>query len=230
MNTAAARDLYTIITTWPMLDDALTTQAGASWPPAGSIVQHMVNTGLDDVPQRGARDGSGSGEAPAPCRVDILDTQQQVRELLLDCADAIAEVVQLAPMRAAAATVHPAVRVIHDATAEMERADPRRWRWTGTRPDARYTALWLYGRVTGSPGPFQPLSDRHRLFIATTAGEALHQMERALQLTRVSRPVTAFPCSCGGVIHIHGGDGELPHLICADCGRYYSGQLARVIA
>lgn len=209
--TAAARHLHLIITTWPELDDALTTRVGDTWPPAGRMSQHIAQQHLDETPQRGARDGSGTGESPAPCRVDILDTMATVHGLLLDCADAVAEVVQLAPAG--------------DPLAEMrDRHDPRRWRWTGRRPEARYTALWLYGRVTSSPGPFRPLLERHQLLIADVARDALGRIERALQLTRVSRPVD-FPCACGGVVCIHGGDGALPHLICSACGRYYSGQL-----
>ena len=207
-----AAHLHRIILTWPDLTDALTTQTGPTWPPAGRMAQHQADLGLDDVPQRGARDGSGSGEAPAPCRVDVLDTQQAVHQLLLDTADAVAEVVQR-PLAG------PPLSQMRD------RADPRRWRWTGIRPDAQYTALWLYGRVTRSPGPFRPLPERSALHIATAASEAVHQIERALQIARVSRDA-GFPCSCGGAIHIHGGDGALPHLICQGCGRYYSGQIA----
>lgn len=207
----AAAHLRTIITIWPDLTDALTTQTGSSWPPAGRMTQHLAELGLDDEPQRRARDGSGTREAPAPCRVDILDTMAAVREQLLDCADAVAEIVQRAP----AGTELSQLRARHD---------PRRWHWTGVRPTAQHAALWLYGRVTGSPGPFRPLDDRTRQHITETASAALGRIERALQLTRLSRPAGIL-CSCGGTIHIHGGDGALPHLICAGCGRYYSGQL-----
>lgn len=213
----AASDLHSIITTWPNLADALTTQTGPTWPPSGRMTQHLTDLGLDEEPQRRARDGSGTREAPAPCRVDILDTMQAVREKLLDCADAVAEVVQRPPAGTELAKLR-------------DRAHPARWRWTGTRPTAQYAALWLYGRVTGAPGPFRPLTEPTTTLITTTAAESLATIERALQLTRLSRPVTAFPCSCGGTIHIHGGDGAVPHLICAKCGRYYSGQLARLTA
>ncbi|WP_328920668.1 hypothetical protein OG911_28100 [Streptomyces sp. NBC_00208] len=210
--TAAAQHLRTIITSWPELDDALTTRTGDTWPPAGRMSTHIRDQHLDDTPQRGARDGSGTGESPAPCRIDILDTMATVHGLLLDCADAVAEVVQLAPRT-------------RDPLVEMrDRHDPRRWRWTGRRPEARYVALWLYGRVTASPGPFRPLAERHQLLIADTARDALGRIERALQLTRMSQALDT-PCACGGVVRIHGGDGALPHLICSACGRYYSGQL-----
>lgn len=210
--TAAAQHLRTIITTWPELDDALTTQSGDTWPPAYRMSTHIAQRHLDDTPLRGARDGSGTGESPAPCRIDILDTMATVHEQLLDCADAVAEVVQLAPRTG-------------DPLAEMrDRHDPRRWRWTGRRLEPRYTALWLYGRATGSPGPFRPLTERHQLLIETTARDALSRIERALQLTRLSQALDT-PCSCGGVVHLHGGDGAVPNLICSRCGRYYSGQL-----
>ncbi|MCX5112190.1 hypothetical protein OOK13_40355 [Streptomyces sp. NBC_00378] len=208
----AAHDLHAIITTWPELADALTTQQGDTWPPAGRMTTHIRDRGLDDTPQRGARDGSGTGESPAPCRIDILDTMQAVHGQLLDCADVVAEVVQVAPTG--------------DELARLRSArDPRRWRWTGRRPQAQYAALWLYGRVTGAAGPFRPLPDRARLLIEATGRDALSRIERALQLTRLSAAVD-LPCSCGGEIRLHGGDGALPHLICSACGRYYSGQLA----
>jgi hypothetical protein len=207
----AARHLHLIITTWPELDDALTTRVGDAWPPSGRMSQHIAQQHLDDTPQRGARDGSGTGESPAPCRIDILDTMAVVHELLLDCADAVAEVVQLAPRGG-------------PLTEMRDRHDPRRWRWTGRRPEARYTALWLYGRATGSPGPFRPLTERHQLLIADTARDALGRIERALQLTRLTTLV-GERCACGGKVLLHGGDGALPHLICSRCGRYHSGQL-----
>ncbi|MFE2936679.1 hypothetical protein [Streptomyces sp. NPDC059278] len=208
----AAHDLHAIITTWPALADALTTQTGDTWPPAGRITTHIRDRGLDDTPQRGARDGSGTGESPAPCRIDILDSMQAVHEQLLDCADAVAEVVQLAPAG--------------DELARLRSAhDPRRWRWSGHRPDPQYTALWLFGRVQGAPGPFQPLPGRTRLLIDETAQTALSRIERALQLTRLTTAVDT-PCACGGRILLHGGDGSLPHLICSACGRYFAGQLA----
>ena len=207
----AARDLHSIITTWPALTDALTTQTGDTWPPAGRMTTHIRDRGLDDTPQRGARDGSGTGESPAPCRIDILDTMQAVHEQLLDTADAVAEVVQLAPAG--------------DELARLRSArDPRRWRWTGTRPDPQYTALWLYGRIQGAPGPFRPLPGRTHLLVADTARDALTRIGRALQLTRLTTPVDT-PCACGGRILLHGGDGAAPHLICSACGRYFAGQL-----
>ncbi|MEU0634349.1 hypothetical protein [Streptomyces sp. NPDC005989] len=208
----AAHDLHAIITTWPSLTDALTTQTGDTWPPAGRMTTHIRDRGLDDTPQRGARDGSGTGESPAPCRIDILDTMQAVHEQLLDTADAVAEVVQIAPAG-------------DELTRLRSARDPRRWRFTGRRPEAQYTALWLYGRVTASPGPFRPLPTRSLLLIEETARDGLSRIGRALQLTRLTTAVDT-PCSCGGRILLHGGDGGLPHLICSTCGRYFAGQLA----
>lgn len=208
----AAADLRTIITTWPALADALTTQTGATWPPAGRMSTHLADLGLDDVPQRAARDGSGTREAPAPCRIDILDTMTAVHQQLLDCTDAVAEVVQRPPAGTELAQMR-------------DRAHPARWHWTGRRPDAPYAALWLLGRVQGAPGPFRPLTDRTTALIETTAADARNTIERALHLTRQARPID-HPCACGGVIHLYGGDGALPHLICAGCGRYHSAQLA----
>lgn len=211
MSTAAA-DLRTIITTWPELGDALTTHSTDTWPPSSRMSTHLTDLGLDDTPQRAARDGSGTGEAPAPCRIDIIDAMTDVHQQLLDCADAVAEVVQLQPAGTELARFRSA-------------RDPRRWHWTGRRPQPQYTALWLLGRVQGAPGPFRPLPDRTLTLITDTARAALSRIDRALQLARLTIAID-IPCACGGEVRLHGGDGALPHLICSACGRYYTGQLA----
>ena len=116
-------------------------------------------------------------------------------------------------------------QVRRNALANADVADPRRWRYRGTRPSAPYTALWLLARVTARPGPFNRLTDRHHHHIATVAAESVRRIEQALQLTRLSRPA-GYPCFCGGDIHIHGGDGHPPTLACTTCGRSYTPRLA----
>ena len=224
MSTAAAA-LRTIITTWPELADALTTHSADTWPPAGRMSTHLTDLGLDDTPQRGARDGSGTGDAPAPCRIDILDTQRTVHTALVELADQIAAAVQRSPMSYAPTSWPAADQVRRNALANADVADPRRWRYRGTRPSAPYTALWLLARVTARPGPFNRLTDRHHHHIATVAAESVRRIEQALQLTRLSRPA-GYPCFCGGDIHIHGGDGHPPTLACNRCGRSYTAPLA----
>ena len=108
------------------------------------------------------RDPIQLGDRPVPIRLHILDTMRTVHTDLLQCADAIAETVQRqpirppAPRRASYARTR-AERVAWEdharrvQAAQDDAADRRRWRWTGVRPDAPYTALWLLGRVQGAP-------------------------------------------------------------------------------
>ncbi|MET9517016.1 hypothetical protein [Streptomyces sp. NPDC002994] len=222
--TAAARDLRTIISTWPNLADALDTRGGAHWPPAGRMADYLNDLDLLDVPQRGARDGSGTGESPAPLRIEILDTQRTVHAALVEVADHTAAAVQRSPMSFAPSSWPPADQARRNQLANADVADPRRWRYRGTRPGAQYTALWLLARVERRPGPFERLAEHHERHIANVATESVSRIDRALQLTRLTRPLTET-CACGGVLTIGGGDGHPPAISCTRCGRTISAQL-----
>lgn len=234
MTTDAAIHLRAIVTLWPLLDEAKTTQSPSSWPPAGRMSDYLKQLDELDMPQRGARDGSGTGEAPAPLRIHVLDTQRLVHAALVECADSVAECVQRRPMampaprRAAVARTRDervawADHARRVQAAQDDAADRRRWRWTGTRPSAPYTALWLLARVLDRPGPFTPLADAQCRLVANVASGAAERIDHALQLARVTRPLGEV-CICGGRLVVDGGDGHPPMVRCLGCHRRVTAQ------
>jgi hypothetical protein len=151
---------------------------------------------------------------------------------LLQCADAIAETVQRqpiappAPRRAAHARTRAERLAWEDharrvQAAQDDAADRRRWRWTGVRPDAPYTALWLLGRVQGAPGPFRRLTEVEEQRIAGVARSAAYRLERALDIAAQRRTLEQR-CACGGAIDVHGGEGRPPLAHCTGCGRVWT--------
>ncbi|MFH9823039.1 hypothetical protein [Streptomyces bobili] len=178
------------------------------------------------------RDPTQLGIRPTPVRLHILDTMAAIHADLLQCADAIAETVQRrptappAPRRAAYARTR-ADRVAWEdhasrvQAAQDDAADRRRWRWTGTRPDAPYTALWLLGRVQGAPGPFRALTVSETDRIAAVARSTAGRVERALDIAAQRRTLER-PCTCGGRIDVHGGEGRQPVAHCTGCGRIWA--------
>ncbi len=152
--------------------------------------------------------------------------------MLLDCADAIAETVQRRPIappapRHAAHARTRAERVAWEdharrvQAAQDDAADPRRWRWTGIRPDAPYTALWLLGRVQGAPGPFRPLGEAETERISPWRRAAWH-VEQALDVGERTAAL-AIPCpTCSGRVDLHGGAGASPVARCTTCGQVWT--------
>lgn len=178
------------------------------------------------------RDPIQLGTRPVPVRLHILDTMAGIHTDLLACADTIAETVQRQPIRPPAPRRAAVARTRADRlawedharrmkAAQDDAADRRRWRWTGPRPDAPYTALWLLGRVQGAPGPFRPLTGVEADRIATVARSAAGRVERALDIATQSR-VLAERHDCGGRIEVQGGDGARPLARCTGCGRIWS--------
>ncbi|MFH8792229.1 hypothetical protein [Streptomyces sp. NPDC017941] len=179
------------------------------------------------------RDPIQLGPRPVPVRLHILDTMAAIHAELLECADAIAETVQRPPMappaprRAAYARTRDERRAWEDharrvQAAQDDAADPRRWQWTGTRPDAPYTALWLLGRVQGAPGPFRRrLTEREADRIGAVAHSCGGRVERALDIAAQSRTLEQRH-ECGGHIEVHGGEGARPLARCTGCGRVWS--------
>lgn len=177
------------------------------------------------------------GKRPIPIRLPIHETMRIVQAALVECADAVAEHVQRAPIspppprRAAHARTRAERLVWEDharrvEAAQQDRQDPRRWSWTGPRPGAVKTALWLLGRVQGAPGPFRPLTAPQLDHIATIARGCAHRIEDALDVGE-RRATLARPCpTCGGTLHLHGGAGALPVARCTSCGHVWSGQPA----
>ncbi|MEU0397962.1 hypothetical protein ABZ208_35455 [Streptomyces sp. NPDC006208] len=230
---AAAADLRSIAVTWPLLTEALATPTTRTWPPAGRMADHLADLDQLDVPQRRARDGSGTGETPAPLSLHVLDTMQAVQAALVDCADLMARAnqrsaIQPAPLnrrtRVDARVWSPADRVRRDRLAAADAVDPQRWRFHGHRT-AVYAALWLCARVEGIRGPVTPFNEAQRLYVARVAAFSLERIEQALQLARVCRMLDEV-CVCGEQLTISGGDGAAPAVRCPGCGRTVTAQLA----
>lgn len=178
------------------------------------------------------RDPLQLGVRPVPVRLHILETMAAIHTDLLQCADTIAETVQRqpiappAPRRAAHARTRAERLAWEDharrvQAAQDDAADRRRWRWTGPRPDAPYTALWLLGRVQGAPGPFRALTASEADRIAAVARSAAGRVERALDIASQSRTLEQR-CGCGGRIDVHGGEGRPPVAHCTGCGRIWT--------
>lgn len=180
------------------------------------------------------RDPIQLGPRPVPIRLHILDTMSGIRSDLLQCADTIAETVMRKPIapppprRAAYARTRAERRVWEDharrvQAAQDDAADQRRWRWTGVRPDAPYTALWLLGRVQGAPGPFRRhLSEQETARIASVARSCAERIERTLDIATQTRTLEQRHDECGGRIEVHGGDGARPLARCTGCGRIWT--------
>lgn len=209
-----------IINRWHDLAQALTaTTRPASWPPAGRLVTHLRQT-EDPETQRAARDGSGAGEHPAPLNLDVLDTMQAVQATLVDLADQVAALIQRPAISHAPRDWPPADRARRDQLADADAADPRRWRYTGTRT-APYAAAWLAARLDTIPGPFAPLPGTEAGRIGRTAQTAAEQVLRALAEQRRGQTLNR-PCHCGGRLDVYGGDGTAPAVNCRDCGRTWA--------
>lgn len=238
--------LSTVILHWPDLVEALGGTSHPTWPPAGRMSDYLRALEQRDAEQLEAerhralalrtleRDPAQLGERPIPIRLPVHETMRIVRAALLHCADAVAETVQRTPMkpppprRASHARTRAERLAWEDharrvQTAQEDAADGRRWRWTGIRPDAPYTALWLLGRVQGAPGPFRPLTDAEAERIATVARGAAERVEQALDVGERTAAI-ALPCpECGGRLNLHGGAGASPVARCTACGKVWSG-------
>lgn len=238
MNKTAA-DLRTVITTWVDLNDALGMPAAVGGFGRGlrSYMTLLEETDADAAAELRAleRDPAQLGQRPIPIRLAVYSTMRTVEAALLGCAAAVAEHVQRhpipmpAPRRAAHARTR-ADRVAWDdharrvQAAQDDAADRRRWRWTGTQPNAPYAALWLLGRVEGKPGPFRPLAPAQQQHITHVAAEGRRRIEQVLDTGSETATLTT-PCpDCGGTITIHGGAGASPLAHCRDCGGVWTEQ------
>jgi len=163
------------------------------------------------------------GTRPVPLRIAILDTMRTVEATLLDCADQIAGSIQR-PVMGLLPTTYPATdRRRRELLVMQDRADPRRWSWTKTRPTASYTALWLLARVQAKPGPFRPLTPPQHDHITSVARTCAEHVERALDIA-AQRKTLEQRHDCGGRIDVHGGEGRPPLAHCRGCGRIWSEQ------
>lgn len=211
--TQAATNLRTITKSWPLLADALTTAAPTGWPPTMGTAALLADR---DDPELAVPAGQ------PPIRVAIVDAEHSITELLVDTADVIAADIQRDPISRAPRDWPPADRARRDALAAEDAANPRRWRFTGTRT-APHAATWLHNRLVSLPGgPFRPLALHHVRHVVTAAQKAAQQLERALGHARLTTEVDT-PCpDCTGRIRLHGGDGTPPAARCHDCGRTWT--------
>lgn len=225
--TATAAQLFSIARHWPDLQDALGAPAlldGFGRGLRGYLA--AVDADLDELAQyradeRADTDPAAPGARPLPLRVTVLDTMRTVEAALHDCADALASAVQRPPMSPAPRTWPAADRARRDQLAAADAADRRRWRWTGTRPGAQHTTLWLLARIEGAGGPFRPLNAVQRDHIATVARSCAERVEITLDIAAQRRTLESRH-DCGGLIDIHGGAGAPPVARCTECGHTWT--------
>lgn len=233
-----AQHLRTIVSTWPDLTDALGTpvQHGAfGLGLRGYLATLEQHDAAEAAAQRALeRSPDQLGVRPIPIRLRVHETMHIIRAVLLDCADAIAEHVQRDPIpmptpRRAAVARTRAERLAWDdharrvKAAQDDAADARRWKWTGTRPDAPYTALWLLARVERAPGPFHRLTEEQEQRIGHVAAGCVQRIETVLD-TAAREAKLSRPCPCGGTITVYGGGGASPLANCPDCGAIWTEQ------
>ncbi|MGW1121089.1 hypothetical protein ACWD5B_28930 [Streptomyces tanashiensis] len=204
--TTTTHQLQTVATLWPDLTDALSAPTHHSWPPVElkgylSAMEHM-----DSVEAAALRALERSpdqlGTRPVPISLRIHDTMRTVEAALHETADQIAS-----------ANQHHDVRTSH----------PHRWRYTGTRPGAIRTALWLSARAAGVFWPGRALTEPQERHLGHVATEALHRIETALDLAQGTRELSPeHTCACGGQIVIQGGAGDQPTARCRNCGAIWT--------
>jgi hypothetical protein len=224
----AAADLRTIATTWPDLHTALGAPnvVGGFGRGLRAYLNAVDALDADEVEAIGHRraavrfleqDAHLLGQRPIPIRLGVYETMRTIEAALTETADQIAAVVQRSPMSPAPRSWPAADQVRRDQLARADAIDPRRWRYTGTRT-AQYAALWLLGRVTGTGGPFTPLSDAQSRHIGHVAQDARRRIEQVLDTGSETATLTP-PCpDCGGTITVYGGAGASPLANCVQCG------------
>ena len=234
--TTTTHHLTTVIRHWPDLQEALGGASAPTWPPAGRMNDHLRNLDQADAEQLAEeraralelrtleRDPAQIGERPIPIRLPIHETMRIVHADLIECADAIAGSVQRPVMGLLPDGYPKADRARRELLVMQDRRDPRRWSWTSARPPAPLVALWLLGRVQGSPGPFRPLTTPQLDHIGSVARSCAHRVEDALDVGE-RRATLARPCpSCGGRLTLHGGAGTAPVARCTSCGHIWTQQ------
>ena len=228
-------NLRVIVTHWNDLHHALASTGTATWPPAGRMNDYLasVDRRTDDEVEAAAwqararrdqeRSPSQIGETRAPIRLGILDTMTTLENELVELADQIAAAIQRSPMPYAPRGWPTADRERRNQLAREDAADPRRWRYVGTR-SGRHAAAWLLARVQQRPGPFHRLTGDQLLRIAAVASRAAHRVETALDMADHKAALTR-PCpDCSGELVIEAGGGERPAVWCSRCGRTWHEQ------
>lgn len=181
----------------------------------------LMEAHLARMDERADSDPDAPGQRPIPIRLAVHETMRIVHTQLLECADQIAGSVQRPIMGLLPDGYPPADRHRRELLVMQDRADPRRWSWTSTRPDAPHAALWLLARVQGAPGPFRPLTPVQHDAIGRVAREAANRVERTLDIAAQRRTLEQRH-TCGGRIDVHGGEGRPPVAHCTGCGRVWA--------
>ncbi|WP_329424026.1 hypothetical protein [Streptomyces sp. NBC_01268] len=205
--TTTATQLQTIATLWPDLDNALGDRTQHAWPPPQlrSYLDALSHHDPTDAAALRALERSPDqlGTRPVPVNLRIMDTMRAVEAALHETADQIAS-----------------ARQDPDDTF---RNHPHRWHFTGTRPGAAWTALWLSARAEGRFWPGRALTEPQERHLGHVAREALHRVETALDLAHGTRELSPnHTCQCGGRIVITGGAGDQPTARCRSCGAWWT--------
>jgi hypothetical protein len=228
--TTTATHLRTCALHWADLHEAVgqPAQIGAFGLGLHGYLAHLDNAEQQEYASHQAahlrsleRDPIQLGHRPVPVRLHILDTMRAVEAALHDCADQTAAEIQRDIMTFAPSIWPAADRERRNALATADAADPRRWRWTGRRRPAPYTALWLLARVENRGGPFTPLGEQQRARIGVVAAGAAERVEKALDIAAQRKTLEQLH-DCGGRIDIHGGEGRAPLAHCTRCGQIWA--------
>lgn len=200
-----AQQLQQIATLWPDLTTALSQPTTTSWPPAG-LRQYLAALEQHDATETASlraleRNPDQLGTRPVPINITVHDTMRTVEAVLHETADQIAATNQL----------------------DAHTSHPHRWHYTGRRPDAAWTALWLAARAQGVFWPGRALTEPQHRHLSHVAHEALHRVETALDLAHGTRELSPqHSCPCGGSIVIRGGAGDQPTANCRQCGAIWT--------
>ena len=203
--TTTATQLQQIARLWPDLTDALGDRTQHAWPPP-SLRGYLDALSQHDATEAAAlraleRSPDQLGARPIPVSLRVLDTMRTVEAVLHETADQIAAANQIS----------------------TSRPHPHRWSFTGRRPGAVRTALWLSARAQGVFWPGRALTEAQERHLGHVAAEALYRVEAALDLARgVLELAPEHACPCGGRIVVEGGAGDAPTARCRNCGAYWT--------
>lgn len=223
--------LHTVIAHWDDLTTALGTPNTTSWPPSGLRNYMAALTAREQMEAAWARreerndsNPNALGECPIPISVSVFDTMRAVETALVHLADHTAAAIQRPTMSHAPHNWPHPDRIRRNQLADADAADPRRWRYHGTR-SAPYAAAWLLARLEGQDGPFGHLTFEQHARIVKVARGAAERVEQALDIARQARPIDR-PCpACRQPrLVVEGGDGEAPAVRCLGCGRTWTAQ------
>lgn len=214
MDASPARTaLQTIVERWPDLTAALATRQNSDWPPSMGISR------MREPDETG--DGRIGDVRTLPIDVDVLDTMVAIEAALVALADRIASDIQRPAMSHAPRDAGWPLpdRALRDALADRDAADPRRWRYTGQRT-APAAATWLAQRLTARPGgPHRPLTLGHVRSIEDISRASASRIDRLLRTARRTTSTGRQHDGCGGTLHLSGGDGTDPEVVCDRCAR-----------